>query len=109
MTTGGSVTYQVIVLDGANELPQPLTNTATIDSNETEPSTDTAQVAVPGEVQQATPTPRITPPPTSTLDEQAPGSTGINLMLTLLGLAAFVLVIGFITPVPERVRRRDRR
>jgi hypothetical protein len=29
-------------------------------------------------------------------------------MLVLLGLAGLGLGIGFITPVPERVRRRDR-
>jgi hypothetical protein len=29
-------------------------------------------------------------------------------MLILLSVAAFALAIGFITPVPEHVRRRDR-
>jgi hypothetical protein len=29
-------------------------------------------------------------------------------MLILIGLAGLSLAIGFVTPVPERVRRRDR-
>ena len=41
--------------------------------------------------------------------QQAPGNPGFALMLVLLGLAGLALVIGLVTPVPERVRRRDRR
>jgi hypothetical protein len=33
---------------------------------------------------------------------------GFALMLILLSVAAFALAIGFVTPVPEHVRRRDR-
>ena len=105
----GTVTYDVTVLDAAAEQPQPLTNTATIDSNETEPDTDTAQVAVLPPPLAATGTPRITLPPTDTFTpETGTSNTGFSLMLILLGLAGFAVTIGFITPVPQRVRRRDR-
>jgi hypothetical protein len=51
----------------------------------------------------------VTPPPTSTLTpETAPSNPGFTLMLLLLGMAGLVLGIGFVTPAPERVRRRDR-
>ena len=51
----------------------------------------------------------LTPPPTDTLAPSAPaGTPGFALMLILLSIAGLALVIGFITPVPERVRRRDR-
>ena len=37
-----------------------------------------------------------------------PSNPGFALMLILIGLAGLTLAIGFVTPVPERVRRRDR-
>jgi hypothetical protein len=40
--------------------------------------------------------------------EMTPSNPGFTLMLVLLGLAGLVLSIGFVTPTPERVRRRDR-
>ena len=62
------------------------------------------------EVGAVTSSPSITPPPTDTFDtSQAPSNPGFSLMLVLLGLAGFALALGFVTPVPERVRRRDRR
>jgi uncharacterized repeat protein (TIGR01451 family) len=106
----GSVTYNVTVLTAAPEQPQPLTNTATIDSAQTAPDSDTAQVAVVAPPLAATGTPRITPPPTDTFTPETGASNpGFTLMLILLGLAGLAVSIGFVTPTPERVRRRDRR
>ena len=47
----------------------------------------------------------------ATLDqtEQAPSNPGFSLMLILLALAVFVLSLGYVTPVPERARRRTER
>jgi fimbrial isopeptide formation D2 family protein/uncharacterized repeat protein (TIGR01451 family) len=108
VTQDGSVTYQATVAVGAAELPQPLINVAVIDSNETNPDDDDQPVLVQEPPAPATATPRITPPPTD-LEEQAPSNPGFALMLALLGLAGFVLAIGYMTPVPARARRRDRR
>jgi len=74
------------------------------------PDSDVSDVYVPTIPAAATGTPRITLPPTDTLGApQDPGNPGFSLMLTLLALAALVLVIGFVTPVPISVRERDRR
>ncbi len=108
VTQDGSVTYQVTVAVGAAELPQPLVNVAVIDSNETNPDDDDQPVLVQEPPAPATATPRITPPPTD-LAQQAPSNPGFGLMLALLGLAGFVLAIGYMTPVPARARRRNRR
>jgi uncharacterized repeat protein (TIGR01451 family) len=99
----GSVTYDVIVLEAAAEEVQPLVNVATIDSDETEPDDDTRSVAV------LPPVLALTPPPTSTLTpETGTSNPGFTLMLVLLAFAGLALGVGFVTPVPERVRRRDR-
>jgi hypothetical protein len=85
---------------------------ATIDSDETAPDSDDASVAVPGQVEEATPTPpRVTPPNTSTEDQSGrPATTGLNLTLVLLALGAVTLVVGLLlTPAPATVRRRGRR
>jgi uncharacterized repeat protein (TIGR01451 family) len=99
----GTLTYQVKVLAAAADQPQPLVNTATIDSNETGPDSDTASVSV------LPPVLVLTPPPTSTFSpESAPGNPGFVLMLILLGIAGLAIVVGFLTPTPQRVRGRDR-
>ena len=99
----GAVTYDVKVLVTAPDLAQPLINTATIDSDQTEPDSATAAVAV------LAPPLELTPPPTSTLTPQnGTSNPGFALMLILLGVAGLTLGIGFITPAPARVRRRDR-
>jgi uncharacterized repeat protein (TIGR01451 family) len=106
----GTVTYNIKVLAAHAGLPQPLRNVATIDSDETAPDSDDASVAVQGEVREATSTPRVTPPNTSTDDMSGtPGGTGLNLTLILLTLGAVTLVVGFLTPTPATVRRRGRR
>ena len=60
VSTSGSVTYQATVDAGAAALEQPLTNTATIDSEETSPVSDSSDVSVFAVVQPHVPT----PPPT---------------------------------------------
>ena len=102
--TSGAVTYDVTVLATAPDFAQPLVNVATIDSDQTPPDSDTQPVAV------LAPPLELTPPPTSTLTPQSGTSNpGFALMLILLGVAGLTLGIGFITPAPARVRRRDRR
>jgi len=55
--------------------------------------------------------PRITLPPTDVLNTvpQAPTDPGFALMIALLAIAAVVLTVGFVTPVPASVRERTRR
>jgi hypothetical protein len=103
----GTVTYNVKVLATAPDRPQPLVNVATIVGHTPTGSeltdSDTAAVAV------LAPPLELTPPPTSTITPQtAPSNPGFALMLILLGVAGLTLGIGFITPAPARVRRRDR-
>jgi uncharacterized repeat protein (TIGR01451 family)/fimbrial isopeptide formation D2 family protein len=103
VSENGSLTYDATIDEGAAELAQPLTNKATIDSQETEPASDTSDVFV-------APLPlALTPPPTDTLAPSAtPSNPGFTLMLILIAVAVLALGVGFITPVPEHVRRRDR-
>jgi uncharacterized repeat protein (TIGR01451 family)/fimbrial isopeptide formation D2 family protein len=109
VSADGSVTYQVLVLEGSADLPQPLVNVATIDSDETPPDDDERQVLVAEPPLAITPPPTL--PPTSTIDNPAQGASnpGFSLMLVLLGLAGLTLAVGFITPVPVRVRDQGRR
>jgi fimbrial isopeptide formation D2 family protein len=110
VTASSTVTYQVQVLEGSAELPQPLINVVTIVSDETAEDDDDAAVLVAEPPLEETGTPVVTLPPTNTFEGDASqGSAGFGLVLTLLGLAGFALVIGFITPVPERIRRREDR
>jgi len=103
VTKGGTLTYKATVDEGAAELQQPLINVATIVTDQQPPDSDDSPVFVP-----AVPL-DLTPPPTDALAPSAPASNpGFALMLILLSVAAFALAIGFITPVPEHVRRRDR-
>ena len=99
----GSLTYDATIDVGASELQQPLINVATIVSDQTPPDDDDSPVFVP-------PVPLgLTPPPTdAVIGSSSPGNPGLALMLVLLAIAGLALTIGFITPVPERARRRDR-
>jgi uncharacterized repeat protein (TIGR01451 family) len=100
----GSVTYDAKVLGTAPDQPQPLVNTAKIDSDQTQPDSDTASVAV------LAPPLELTPPPTDTFaPETGSSNPGFALMLILIGVAGLALGIGYVTPVPERVRRERRR
>ena len=110
VTTSGSVRYQVVVSVGADELPQPLVNVAAIDSDETEPREAERLLLVEPLPLVATATPRVTLPPTSTIDsEEGTSGPAASLMLVLLAIAGLVLAVGFVTPSPERLRRRTRR
>lgn len=106
VTADGSVTYGVTVLNDAFERPQPLQNLATIDSDQTSPSTDKSDVLVQA-VQSETDAPKITLPPTDTLNsgDQAPSNPGFGLVLTLLVLAGIGLAAGYLAPTPRRPRR----
>ncbi len=108
VTKDGSVSYEVVVLDGSFNLPQPLVNTATIDSNETPKDDDTENVLV-QTVLAETATPVITLPPTDTIDsgDQAPSNPGFGLMLALLVIAGIGLVMGYLTPTPGRTQREE--
>ncbi len=108
VTASGTLTYKVTVDVGASELTQPLENVATIDSDQTEPADDTADVFVPVIPQAETSKP--TPPPTDILvAPEGPSTTGFSLLLILAVLGGLVLTLGLITPVPAVVRRRNRR
>ena len=97
----GTVTYDVTVLEDAADQPQPLINVATIASDQTDPDDDEAAVAV------LPPVEALTPPPTSTIPAlSASSNPGFALMLVLLAIAAVGLTVGFVTPVPTRLRRR---
>jgi len=99
----GELTFQVKVLEAAAEIGV-VDNIATIDSDQTPPDTGEVAVGV------LPPPEALTPPPTDTLAPQTAASNpGFALMLILIGVAGLVLGIGFVTPVPERVRRRDGR
>ena len=102
VTTSGAVTYQVTIDTNAADIGT-LVNPASILSAETDKVTVDATVLVPASPE------ALTPPPTDTLPTRGPSSNaGFSLMLILLGLAGFALVLGMITPVPERIRRRER-
>ncbi len=60
-----------------------------------------------GDVQRATATPRITPPPTDALTTSA-GDGSSGMLLVILALVGLVAVLGIITPAPARARRRSR-
>jgi uncharacterized repeat protein (TIGR01451 family)/fimbrial isopeptide formation D2 family protein len=103
----GSVTYQVTVDEDSFDLPQPLVNVATIDSDETPLDDDTADVLVQVVLEVTSPP---TLPPTDTIDsgsDQAPSNPGFSLMLALLVIAGVGLVMGYITPKPSRTRRAE--
>ena len=99
----GSVKFKVKVLAAAAEVAQPIVNTATIDSDETEPDSDTAAVAV------LPPPEALTPPPTSTETPLVgPGNPGFALMLILLAIGAVVGGLALVTPVPNRLKEPRR-
>ncbi len=102
-TTSGSVTYQAKVDAGAAKLAQPLTNVATIDSEETSPVEDTSNVFV------APPPQGETAPPTDVAGTSGDSSvTGGSMLFVLLGLAALGLAVVFAAPTPASIRNKRR-
>ncbi len=100
VTQNGTVSYDVVVQDGAAELAQPLVNVAEISSKQTPPDGATSNVFV-------NPPPQVlTPPPTDTFGEAPQGGSNVGfvLMLILLLLAGAAVLTGFVTPVPARIR-----
>ncbi|CAN5657499.1 hypothetical protein BH20CHL7_BH20CHL7_08310 [soil metagenome] len=110
LDASGSLSYKVTVDDGAAEFAQPLVNVAAIESDQTPRDEDDSPIFVPTIPLAATGTPRITLPPTDAIvPSQGESNPGFSLMLILLALAAVVLTVGFVTPVPSSVRERARR
>src|SRR3954469_11266593 len=102
VTKSGTVTYKAKVDVGAAKLKQPLVNVATIDSDQTEPDSDTSQVFVP------VPPKAETAPPTDIEAPAQTGTPGSSLPLILGILAAIFITVAFVTPVPATARRRNR-
>jgi fimbrial isopeptide formation D2 family protein/uncharacterized repeat protein (TIGR01451 family) len=107
VTMSGSVTYQATIDTGAAALTQPLTNTATIDSEETSPDSDTSNVFVAppphGETFQPT------PPPTDAAGTSGDSSaTTGTMLLVLLVLVGVGLAMVFAGPTPDWIRNRRR-
>ena len=96
VSASGTLTYQATVDAGANTLKQPLENTATIDSDQTAPDSDTSDVFVPAPPAGETFVP--TPPPTDALAPTEPSDPGISLMLVLAILGILVTGVMFVTP-----------
>ncbi len=92
-TTNGSLTYRVQVAAGSFDLPQPLRNVATIDSDETGTSGDSAGVGV-QRVLAETSTPSDSPAPPGGLDNgaQASSRAGFELLVTLVVLSGMALL-----------------
>ena len=106
--TSGTVSYQATVDEGAAELLQPLVNIAAIDSDQTEPDEADSPIFVPT-VPLAITNPPTLPPTDTIVTPGGQANPGFTMMLVLLTLAAIVLVVGFVTPVPASVRERNRR
>jgi uncharacterized repeat protein (TIGR01451 family) len=108
VTASGSVSYQATVDTGAAALAQPLTNTATVDSDGTAPDSDTSNIFV--SVVPLAETSVPTAPRTDTFaSSDGSAAPGINFALVLLAMAGLALVIVMVTPMPARVRERSRR
>lgn len=108
LDASGTLTYEVTVDDGAAEFAQPLVNVAAIESDQTPRDEDDSPIFVPTIPLAETSKPTL--PPTDTIvPSQGESNPGFSLMLILLALAAVVLTVGFVTPVPSSVRERSRR
>ena len=107
VTKSGELTYQVKVLEEAEGFG-PLTNVATISSDQTQEDEATSDIFVPTIPEAETSKP--TPPQTDVFDGTGPMSGPGNSLLLMLGILGGLIVgLAFITPVPEVVRRRNRR
>ena len=107
VTENGSVSYDVTTDEGAAELEQPLTNTACIDSDDTEEDCAESDVFV-GEPPLAETAPPNTAPPTDIAVAGDSGAPGASLLLILLALAGVILATVFVAPTPASIRKRIR-
>lgn len=116
ISSGSTLTYTATVSNSA--AAGEYTNVATV-SNCGSPSTCSASSKVEvkaaeptgsaeasGGVKGVTATPRITLPPTSTVDGQPSGTSGNGLGLILIVLAAVMTTLGYAATLPGRRRRR---
>ena len=103
----GSVSYQAKVDDGAAALSQPLTNVATIDSDDTSPDSDNSHVFVAPPPQGETSVP--TGPQTDVAGTTGTTQPGGSLLLAMLALVAIALAVVFVAPTPASVRKRFHR
>ncbi len=107
VTASGSVGYDMVVAVGANDLPQPLRNTATIDSDQTAPDSSTASTAVEIPPLGETDVPVVpTLPPTSTIDDASRATPGASLWIVLVALAGLAFLASYVVPAAARSRRR---
>jgi hypothetical protein len=100
VTTDGTLTYDVTIDADAAGKPQPLVNTATIESDDTAPDSDTSQVFVPA------PPLAETAPPTDVAGATDSSVPGGSLLLVLLALAGIALAVAFAAPTPASLRKR---
>ena len=103
ITASGTLTYDAVVQTGASALTQPLTNKATIDSEQTAPASDTSDVTVPAPPHQPT------PPPTDTLAGGSTTSSGVGLLILLVVLGTIVVGLSYVTPARVANRRKTGR
>jgi uncharacterized repeat protein (TIGR01451 family) len=107
VTESGSVSYKATVDEGAADLAQPLTNVATVDSDDTDKDTDDSDVFVSPPPQAETSVP--TPPQTDTVGSPNNSASGGSMLLILAALAAIALAVVFIAPTPTSIRKRMNR
>ena len=104
VSANGSLTYKVTVDADAADEDQPLTNTATIDSDETAPSSDKSDVFVPAPVAAETSVP--TAPRSHIVSGSENTTSGSSMLLILLALAGIALAVVFVAPTPAAIRKR---
>ena len=107
VSANGTLTYKVTIDEDAADLEQPLVNTATIDSDETEPGSGTSRVFAAPPVQAETSVPTA---PRSDIGSGPENTTpGGSILLALLGLAGIALAVVLVTPTPAAIRKRTDR
>ena len=104
VTGPGSVSYKVTVNVGAAELPQPLKNTACIDSDDTDKICDNTNVFVPPPPKGETSVP--TGPPSDVTGTTGTTQPGSGLLLAMLALVGIALAVVFVAPTPASIRKR---
>jgi uncharacterized repeat protein (TIGR01451 family) len=103
VTENGSVSYEATVDEDAAELAQPLTNTACIDSDQTDEDCADSDVFVgaPPLAETSVPT-----PPQTDIGSTEGSASGGSMLLVLLALAGIALAVVFVAPTPASLRKR---